>query len=68
MHKKIRWRRILKARSQELLIRKVRNFVLPELHFNSLRYYEMINWKAIEQSEPPVTRTIPERQNNKRVY
>ena len=60
--RKLGWRRILKARSQELSIGKVRNFVMPELHFNSLRYYKMINWKAIEQTEPPITRTIPERQ------
>ena len=60
--RKLGWRRILKARSQELLIGKVRNFVMPELHYNSLRYYKMINWQVIEQTEPPVTRTIPDRQ------
>ena len=42
--RKLGWRRILKACSQELSIGKVRNFVMPELHYNSLRYYEMINW------------------------
>ena len=60
--RKLRWRRILKARSQGLSIRKVRNFAMPELHYNSLCYYKMINWQAIEQTEPPVTRTIPDRQ------
>ena len=60
--RKLGWRRIFKARSQELSIKKVRNFVMPELHYNSLRYYEMINWQTIEQTKPPVTRTIAERQ------
>ena len=60
--RKLGWRRIIKARSQDLSIGKVRNFAMPELHYNSLRYYEMINWQVIEQTEPPVTRVIPERQ------
>ena len=34
---------------------------MPELHYNSLRYYETINWQVIEQTEPLETRTIPER-------
>jgi len=35
---------------------------MPKLHYDSLRYYEMINWQVIEQTEPPITRAIPERQ------
>ena len=33
--RKLGWRRILKARSQELSIGKVRNFVMPELNYKS---------------------------------
>ena len=36
--RKLEWRRILKASLQELVIGKVRNFVMPELHYKNLRY------------------------------
>ena len=51
------YRRILKAKEKSQY-ESVRSFVLPKLRFNAKKYHQMINWQAIDITEPPALKKV----------
>ena len=52
------YRRILKAKESSQY-ESVRSFVLPKLRFDAEEYHQMIDWQAIDVTEPPTLKKVP---------
>ncbi|CAH1114743.1 unnamed protein product [Psylliodes chrysocephalus] len=48
-------RRILKCRQEKHNENQVRQFNIPDFNFNADDYFELINWRSITVTEPPLT-------------
>ena len=55
--RKLGWRRIKKAREQRE-DGTIRSFMLPGLNFEAKSYYELIDWRNCQLTEPPVLQTV----------
>ena len=51
------WRRIKKVREQSKG-KTIRTFQIPDLNFEAEVYFDMINWKKVNLTESPLTRSI----------
>ena len=51
-------RRILKARSGHNKKTTVRRFCVPPLKFDANEYYDLVDWQALDLTEPPVTKNM----------
>ena len=52
------FRRIMKARQNKQLQKKLRLMQPPNLNFNATDYTELIDWQTCKLTEPPLTMTI----------
>ena len=61
--RQLEWRRIKKAREQSKG-KTIRIFQIPDLNFKAEMYFDMINWKKVNLTEPPLTRSISDDEIN----
>ena len=57
------WKQIKKAREQSKR-KTIRTFQILDLNFEAELYFDMINWQNVNLTEPPITRSISDKEIN----